>query len=134
MGGTPTDIYNSISQSTEYTKKPPCRYIGTGKAVFIVTVALPVKKRCSLNCAVCGRVFMADRPEALYCNDWCRLKAYKQRRDQRNQIARQKVCLTCKGPFIAKRKDGKYCCPACKQEAYRNRLKVNDKRTLTAFE
>lgn len=48
---------------------------------------------------------------------------YIQKRKERKQLEKNRVCVICNKPFVAKKKDAIYCSNACKQKAYRLKKK-----------
>jgi hypothetical protein len=76
-----------------------------------------------LKCCYCGRVFYAGYPYAKYCNYYCKMDVYIDRRRERkereaterkavtkyNNYSYSLVCQYCQKNFLNKRYDAKYC-------------------------
>src|SRR5918996_2420007 len=64
-----------------------------------------------LKCKVCDRVFYATSPFAMYCNYWCKVDRYIERRRQLHGYKRWKGrCQYCNKEFVSSRVHAKYCC------------------------
>lgn len=81
--------------------------------------------QCSfkLNCEYCGREFYSKNRRRKYCCYRCVNDNYIQKRKERKQLEKNRVCVICNKPFVAKKKDAMYCSNACKQKAYRLKKK-----------
>ena len=81
--------------------------------------------QCSfkLNCEYCGREFYSKNRRRKYCCYRCVNDNYIQKRKERKQLEKNRVCMICNKPFVAKKKDAIYCSNACKQKAYRLKKK-----------
>lgn len=71
------------------------------------------------QCRVCGFIFYAFSPLALYCSSRCKNDAWIERRKIYKTQEKERICKLCHTPFTAKRKDTLYCSAACKQKAFR---------------
>lgn len=71
-----------------------------------------------LMCKCCGRTFESKRSSALFCNQNCRAKFYRQEAAEKRN--RECVCENCGTTFETTRTDVKYCCDACRAKANRN--------------
>src|SRR5579864_9321502 len=60
------------------------------------------------TCRQCQKEFYAGYPYAKWCSYRCTNDSYIQRRKERNEKSRHRVCLECKQEFIGTRKDAKY--------------------------
>lgn len=73
------------------------------------------------TCTVCGKVFMAMRPQALYCSPRCKQAVLLSRRHKVGRLHRHRRCPRCGNIFVARRSDGIYCSSACRQAMHRLR-------------
>ena len=76
-----------------------------------------------LNCEYCGREFYSKNRRRKYCCYRCVNDNYIQKRKERKQLEKNRVCVICNKHFVAKKKDAMYCSNACKQKAYRLKKK-----------
>ena len=82
-----------------------------------------------LKCKVCDRVFYATSPLAMYCNYWCKVDRYVERRREIHGLKRWKgPCQYCKKEFVSNRIDAKYCCPSHRVLACLNRKKKKEEQ------
>ena len=69
------------------------------------------------QCAVCGEwLYHRVMSEHMSAHRWT------ERRRERREAARRKVCPLCGNPFQAQRCDALFCSSACRQSAYRARV------------
>jgi len=71
-----------------------------------------------LTCAYCGKEFYSKNRKQKYCCYRCVNDNYIQKRRERKQLEKNRVCIICNKPFIAKKKDALYC-----SKAYRTNKK-----------
>lgn len=74
-----------------------------------------------LTCKCCGKTFESKQSNALFCNQNCRAKFYRQEAAEKR--SRECVCENCGKAFTTTRTDVKYCCEACRTESSRKRQK-----------
>jgi hypothetical protein len=83
-----------------------------------------------MPCPTCQRPVRYDRTgrwqPRVFCCYRCEYTYHNQRRSQRDEHLRHKVCEVCSKEFTARRAHTKTCSAACKQKAYRQRKKVAD--------
>jgi predicted nucleic acid-binding Zn ribbon protein len=79
------------------------------------------------KCRLCGRIFTASRPQALYCSAKCKSAALLRKRRETGRRRRHRRCPRCGKVFVARRSDGVYCSNACRQAVHRKRAS-NDRR------
>jgi hypothetical protein len=66
-----------------------------------------------LNCKVCDQEFYSESPYAKYCNYWCTVARYIERRRQLHSFKKYKCqCEYCNKEFISSRVHAKYCSPS----------------------
>jgi hypothetical protein len=86
-----------------------------------------------LKCWHCGRVFYATYPLARYCTYRCTNVAYSKRRKERKQeIRSNRVCLFCGKTFKSTRTHTKYCCESHRVLACLKRKKEKTAAVATA--
>jgi len=73
------------------------------------------------TCTVCGKAFVATRPQALYCSPPCKQAVLLRRRHEAGRLRRCRRCPRCGQVFVARRSDGVYCSNACRQAMHRRR-------------
>lgn len=73
-------------------------------------------------CSVCGKAFIAARPQALYCSATCKRTALLRKRHEVGRQRRHRRCPRCGNIFVARRVDGVYCSNACRQAMHRRRV------------
>ena len=73
------------------------------------------------TCAVCGKAFVAARPQALYCSPQCKRAVLLRRRHEVGRLHRHRRCPRCGLVFVARRSDGVFCSSACRQAVHRLR-------------
>jgi len=73
-------------------------------------------------CSVCGKAFIAARPQALYCSATCKRTALLRKRHQVGRQRRHRRCPRCGNVFVARRMDGVYCSNPCRQAMHRRRV------------
>ncbi len=61
-------------------------------------------------------------PTRKWCSPRCNQDALNERRRERREAARQKVCERCGEHFRATRRDARFCSPGCRQAAFRRRV------------
>ena len=76
-------------------------------------------------CAYCWGTFYTRNSKRKYCSYRCVNDAYMERRKERKQAERRKICRVCGKHFTGKSKATIYCSDACKQKAYRQRRYEN---------
>jgi len=74
------------------------------------------------TCTVCGRGFLAARPQALYCSSRCKQAILLRRRHEAGRLHRHRRCPRCGDVFVARRSDGVFCSNACRQAMHRKRM------------
>ena len=74
-----------------------------------------------LTCKCCGKTFESKMSNALFCNQNCRAKFYRQQAAEKR--SRECVCQNCGKTFTTTRNNVKYCCDSCREEANRKMQK-----------
>jgi len=74
------------------------------------------------TCRVCGAVFIAARPHALYCSPRCKRAVLLRKRHAAGRRRRHRRCPRCGNVFVARRVDGVYCSNACRQAMHRRHV------------
>jgi len=70
------------------------------------------------TCDYCGGPICGKRPQARYCGERCRTKAFIWRRwDKRPEVVKR--CSQCSKRFELSRKDQKFCSGKCRQAHWR---------------
>lgn len=68
-------------------------------------------------CVVCGRDFIAGKPQAIYCSKRCRSLAWRIAHGQGAPLP-PKICPWCGTEFVPQRKDSTFCSPECARHGY----------------
>jgi predicted nucleic acid-binding Zn ribbon protein len=72
-------------------------------------------------CVVCGKTF-AGRRNAKYCSDKCRMKLYRETREQANlKLIVKKICPACGTEFETRKTNKIYCGSDCSKKAIKHR-------------
>ena len=72
-----------------------------------------------LTCKCCGKTFESKMSNAMFCDQNCRAKYYRQEAAKKRE--RECTCENCGTVFTTNRNSVKYCCEACMKEANRKR-------------
>ena len=72
-----------------------------------------------LTCRCCGKTFESKMSNAMFCDQNCRAKYYRQEAAKKRE--RECTCENCGTVFTTNRKNVKYCCESCVKEANRKR-------------
>ena len=72
-------------------------------------------------CKCCGKTFESKMSNAMFCNQNCRAKYYRQ--EAAKERKRECICENCGTVFTTDRNSVKYCCEACMKEAAYKRQK-----------
>ena len=72
-------------------------------------------------CKCCGKTFESKMSNAMFCNQNCRAKYYRQEAAKKRK--RECICENCGTVFTTDRNSVKYCCEACMKEAAYKRQK-----------
>ena len=87
-----------------------------------------------LICKCCGKTFESKMSNAMFCDQNCRAKYYRQEAAKKRE--RKCTCENCGTVFITNRKNVKYCCESCMKKANQKRQQelraVNKSKEKTA--
>lgn len=72
-----------------------------------------------LTCRCCGKTFESKMSNAMFCDQNCRAKYYRQEAAKKRE--RECTCENCGTVFTTNRKNVKYCCESCMKETNRKR-------------
>ena len=72
-----------------------------------------------LTCRCCGKTFESKMSNAMFCDQNCRAKYYRQEAAKKRE--RECTCENCGTVFTTNTKNVKYCCESCVKEANRKR-------------
>ena len=72
-----------------------------------------------LTCKCCGKTFESKMSNAMFCDQNCRAKYYRQEAAKKRE--RECTCENCGTVFATNKNSVKYCCEACMKEANRKR-------------
>lgn len=87
----------------------------TAPIAYLILKSLQFK----LTCKCCGETFESKMSNAMFCNQNCRAKYYRQEAAKLRE--RACICKNCGTAFTTNRDNVKYCCEACMKEANRKR-------------
>jgi hypothetical protein len=83
-----------------------------------------------LKCSVCENIFYAKYPYAKYCNYWCQVDRYIERRRELHGFKRWKgPCQYCNKEFVSSRVHARYCSDSHRVLACLARKKGTEERT-----
>lgn len=88
------------------------------------TVGQPFK----LTCKCCGKEFESRSSAAMFCNQNCRAKFYRQEAAESRK--REAVCENCGKTFTTTRNNVKYCCDECRYEGNLKRQRTRNTKNI----
>ena len=88
------------------------------------TVGQPFK----LTCKCCGKDFESRSSAAMFCNQNCRAKFYRQEAAESRK--REAVCENCGKTFTTTRNNVKYCCDECRYEGNLKRQQTRNTKNI----
>lgn len=81
-----------------------------------------------LTCKCCGKEFESRSSAAMFCNQNCRAKFYRQEAAESRK--REAVCENCGKTFTTTRNNVKYCCDECRYEGNLKRQRTRNTKNI----